>query len=193
MTIRLRDRITTLLKADAHGLVESLEERSLLLKQYLREAEIELNRKRARLEAGGEEFPFPLTSGFVVFCVNAGVDWMWEETAVGVLGIGGGLLLLALRGAQAERAAHRADDAVVVAGTTAEQPPWRRGLTIHDAGHVRVVTDDPVLPEDPEAAAVRSGAARVLTERVALEPQREARLDHLGLDVPGMNGELRDQ
>src|SRR5262249_47043921 len=55
MALRLFDRITTLLKADAHGVVESLEERSLLLKQYLREAELELNRKRARLEALREE------------------------------------------------------------------------------------------------------------------------------------------
>ena len=51
MASKLFDRIATLLKADAHGVVESLEERSLLLKQYVREAEIEVNRKRARLEA----------------------------------------------------------------------------------------------------------------------------------------------
>ena len=49
------DRIATLVRADAHGVVESLEERSLLLKQYVREAEIELNRKRARLEAVREQ------------------------------------------------------------------------------------------------------------------------------------------
>jgi phage shock protein A len=55
MTLKLFDRLTTLFKADAHGVIESLEERSLLLKQYLREAEIELNRKRARLEAVHEE------------------------------------------------------------------------------------------------------------------------------------------
>lgn len=55
MAIRLFDRIRMLLKADAHGVVESLEERSLLLKQYVREAEIELDRKRARLEAVREE------------------------------------------------------------------------------------------------------------------------------------------
>lgn len=55
MSIRLLDRIATLVRADAHGLVESLEERSLLLKQYVREAEIDLNRKRARLEALREE------------------------------------------------------------------------------------------------------------------------------------------
>jgi phage shock protein A len=55
MGIKLFDRIATLLKADAHGVVESLEERSLLLKQYVREAEIELNQKSARLEALGEE------------------------------------------------------------------------------------------------------------------------------------------
>jgi len=53
--MRLFDRIATMLRADAHGVVESLEERSLLLKQYLREAEIELNQKRARLEAVREE------------------------------------------------------------------------------------------------------------------------------------------
>jgi hypothetical protein len=55
MSLRLFDRIATLLTADAHGVVESLEERSLLLKQYLREAELEVNRKRARLEALREE------------------------------------------------------------------------------------------------------------------------------------------
>ena len=55
MALKLFDRIATLLKADAHGVVESLEERSLLLKQYLREAELELNRKRAELEGLREE------------------------------------------------------------------------------------------------------------------------------------------
>jgi len=55
MAIKLFDRITTLLKADAHGVIESLEERSLLLKQYVREAEIELNQKHARLEAVRED------------------------------------------------------------------------------------------------------------------------------------------
>ena len=51
MARRLFHRITTLLAADAHGVVESLEERSLLLKQYLREAERALDDTRARLEA----------------------------------------------------------------------------------------------------------------------------------------------
>ena len=55
MAIKLFDRIGTLLKADAHGVIESLEERSLLLKQYVREAEIELNQKHARLEAVRED------------------------------------------------------------------------------------------------------------------------------------------
>ena len=49
--MRLFDRIALLIKADAHGIVESLEERTLLLKQYLREAELELTHKRARLDA----------------------------------------------------------------------------------------------------------------------------------------------
>jgi len=55
MAINLFDRIITLLKADAHGVIESLEERSLLLKQYLREAEIALAHKRAQLEAVRED------------------------------------------------------------------------------------------------------------------------------------------
>jgi len=55
MASKLFDRIATLVKADAHGVIESLEERALLLKQYVREAEIELNQKRARLEAVREE------------------------------------------------------------------------------------------------------------------------------------------
>ena len=55
MAGKLFDRIARLLKADAHGVIESLEERSLLLKQCVREAEIELNRKEARLEAVRDE------------------------------------------------------------------------------------------------------------------------------------------
>ncbi|MGH3054748.1 MAG: PspA/IM30 family protein [Gaiellaceae bacterium] len=55
MASKLFDRVATLLKADAHGVIESLEERSLLLKQCVREAEIELNRKRARLEVVRDE------------------------------------------------------------------------------------------------------------------------------------------
>lgn len=55
MGLRLFDRIATLLRADAHGIIESLEERSLLLKQCVREAEMELNQKRARLETLREE------------------------------------------------------------------------------------------------------------------------------------------
>ncbi len=55
MAHQLFDRIALLVKADAHGVVESLEERSLLLKQCVREAEIELNRKRARLEVVRDE------------------------------------------------------------------------------------------------------------------------------------------
>jgi phage shock protein A len=55
MTPGLFDRIAILVKADAHGVVDALEERSLLVKQYLREAELELLQKRARIEALAEE------------------------------------------------------------------------------------------------------------------------------------------
>lgn len=49
------DRLATMVKADAHGVLEQLEERSLLAKQHLREAELELTRKRARCEALEDE------------------------------------------------------------------------------------------------------------------------------------------
>jgi len=55
MTSKLFDRIATLVRADAHGVVDALEERSLLLKQTLRDAELELLQKRARVEALGQE------------------------------------------------------------------------------------------------------------------------------------------
>lgn len=45
------ERLGLLVRADAHGVLESLEERSLLAKQLLREAELEVARKRARSEA----------------------------------------------------------------------------------------------------------------------------------------------
>lgn len=42
-------RIQNSLRADAHGLVDALEDEALLLKQCLRDAETEVGRKRARL------------------------------------------------------------------------------------------------------------------------------------------------
>ena len=44
-------RALRLVRADAHGVMDQLEERSLLLKQHLREAEVEITRKRVRVEA----------------------------------------------------------------------------------------------------------------------------------------------
>ena len=44
-------RLTTLLKADAHGVVDALEDRALLLRQHVREAAAELERKKSRLGA----------------------------------------------------------------------------------------------------------------------------------------------
>jgi len=53
--MKIFDRLTVLVKADAHGVLEQLEEKSLLAKQHLREAELELNRKRVQCEALSEE------------------------------------------------------------------------------------------------------------------------------------------
>jgi phage shock protein A len=39
------------LRADAHGVIDALEDRVLLLKQHLREAELEVQRKQARCQA----------------------------------------------------------------------------------------------------------------------------------------------
>ena len=51
----LFERIARLVRADAHGMVEALEERGRLLRQHLREAELEVLQKRARVDALGLE------------------------------------------------------------------------------------------------------------------------------------------
>lgn len=53
--MRVFERIGRIVRADAHGMMDQLEERSLLLKQHLREAELEVARKRAKLDAIDEE------------------------------------------------------------------------------------------------------------------------------------------
>jgi len=55
MGTRFTRRLSRLIQADAHGILESLEDRALLLKQHLREADLELQRKRARLATLDEE------------------------------------------------------------------------------------------------------------------------------------------
>ncbi len=55
MAIRFGARLRRLIQADAHGLVASLEDRAMLLRQHLREAEFEIERKRARLAALADE------------------------------------------------------------------------------------------------------------------------------------------
>ena len=53
--MRVFERIGRIVRADAHGMMDQLEERSLLLKQHLREAELEVTQKRGKLEAIEEE------------------------------------------------------------------------------------------------------------------------------------------
>jgi len=48
--MRVIKRFMHLARADAHGLLDSIEDRSLILKQHLRDAELELERKRLYLE-----------------------------------------------------------------------------------------------------------------------------------------------
>ncbi len=44
-------RLTTLARAAAHGVVDALEDKALVLRQHVREAAAEVDRKRCRLEA----------------------------------------------------------------------------------------------------------------------------------------------
>ena len=53
--MRFFDRLGRLVKSDAHGIMDQLEERSLLLKQHLRDAELALNEKRDRAESLEDE------------------------------------------------------------------------------------------------------------------------------------------
>jgi len=53
--MRVFERMGRLVRADAHGLMDQLEERSLVLRQHLREAESEVERKQVALEALDEQ------------------------------------------------------------------------------------------------------------------------------------------
>lgn len=53
--MQLLDRLRMTMRADAHGVIDALEDRSLLLKQHLRDAELEVQRKRARATELGAE------------------------------------------------------------------------------------------------------------------------------------------
>jgi phage shock protein A len=55
MSFRFFDRVARLVRADAHGVVSALEDRSLLLEQHLREAELAVASQRARHEVLAEE------------------------------------------------------------------------------------------------------------------------------------------
>ncbi len=55
MSVGFFQRLARLVRADAHGVVSALEDRTLLLEQHLREAELALAAKRARAEALAEE------------------------------------------------------------------------------------------------------------------------------------------
>ncbi len=61
--MRVFERIGRIVRADAHGMMDQLEERSLLLKQHLREAELEVVQKRAKLDAIDEEWRRHKTDG----------------------------------------------------------------------------------------------------------------------------------
>lgn len=51
MSLRFFDRLARMVRADAHGVVAALEDRSLLLEQHLREAELAFAAKKARADA----------------------------------------------------------------------------------------------------------------------------------------------
>lgn len=51
----LLERLKMTLRADAHGVIDSLEDRALLLKQHVRDAEVEVQRKRAHASSLLEE------------------------------------------------------------------------------------------------------------------------------------------
>ena len=53
--MRVFERMGRLVRADAHGMMDQLEERSLVLAQHLREAEGEVERKQVALEAMDEQ------------------------------------------------------------------------------------------------------------------------------------------
>jgi len=53
--VKIFDRLGLLIRADAHGVMDRLEERSLLVRQHLRDAELALEHDRLRARALEEE------------------------------------------------------------------------------------------------------------------------------------------
>lgn len=100
--MNLLRRIAVLLKADAHGVVESLEDRQLLLKQYLREGEIELDRNRARLEALDDEVKALKGASQ---CEAAAVQRLDEDVSLALAGGRDDLARFAIRRLLSHRAA----------------------------------------------------------------------------------------
>jgi len=168
MALKLFDRIATLAKADAHGVIESLEERSLLLKQHLREAEIELNRKRARLETVREE---EKRLGEAIQRRDEEIRSLDEDIALALAGGKDELARFAIRRLLPRRAERKAlgseierlgEESRVLAERLAAQESQYESL------RTRVRAELAQL-RDPEVSSILGGDAGVADEEVEIE------------------------
>jgi hypothetical protein len=103
-------------------------------------------------------------AAFVVFAVQAGVDWMWESTACAVLGLGAGACALAVCGRDARPPPRRLTRGALVAGALAviavQLPPLvslsrvrasQRAVARHDPEAARTAAAD-AIDAEPWAA-----------------------------------------
>ena len=84
-------------------------------------------------------------------------------------------------------------DAAMRGGLSAVEAPRWVDLTVHDARHVRVVSEDAVLPQNTEPPAVSSRPTRVLPKCVTLQADRETILDHFGGNISGITVQAEDE
>jgi len=156
MARSLWDRLSTWLRAEAHGALEGVEERGLLVRQHLRDAELELLQKRARVEALAEEAARTRAAAAQLAPERARLD---EDVALALAGGKDDLARFALRRLLALRregdaletqAAELADARARLAATLAEQEAelerLRASARAFCAVRGRSPGDDPLAP-----------------------------------------------
>ena len=171
MAHRLFDRIARLARADAHGVVAALEDRTLLLEQHLREAELALAAERARAEALGDRDARLLRAFEAERARAARLD---EDVA---LALGGGkdeLARFALRRLLASRKSAHALEAERAAGA-AEAAQLAGRIASHERGldelreKVRAHRARAAVRSAADEGAPASCAVGVADEEVELE------------------------
>jgi len=129
-------------------------------------------------DAGARGVAAGATAAFMVFCVIAGVDWMWESTAVTVMALAAGVLVAnaGARPARRRSLARRAPAALLAALAVGMQLP-----VLGAAAQVRASQRHVRAGDFPDAAAAASTAIQIAPWAASGYVQRALILERLGL------------